>query len=215
MGGQLLNLTAEKALAFRITHVNNVRWIAQNGLHCPNSLSKDANFLPIGNADLINKRSSRQVPIPPSGTLSDYVPFYFTPKSMMMFNIKTGYNVQKRSNEEIAIVVTSVPQLVSDKVPFIFTDRHAYTQFTQFTSDTSKLSELPWDLWRSVDFKRNNDDLGKTDRYQAELLVHARLPVTSILGVAGCDTSCRDQISAILSGTPLEGKAYAMPSWYF
>jgi len=53
----------------------------------------DPNYRNIGNPDLIDKRSRRVVPIPPGGTLSDYVPFYFTPFSMMMYNIKTGYGV--------------------------------------------------------------------------------------------------------------------------
>ena len=48
----------------------------------------------IGNVDLIDKRSKRDVPVPPDGTLSDHVPFYFTPFSIIMFNIRTGYGVK-------------------------------------------------------------------------------------------------------------------------
>ena len=44
----------------------------------------------IGNPDLIDKRTHRIVPAPPGGTLSDYVPFYFTLYSPMLYNIKTG-----------------------------------------------------------------------------------------------------------------------------
>lgn len=213
--GGLQELTPEKAWAFRITHVDNLKWIAGNGLHCQSSPHKDPTFVPIGNAELIGKRTYRQVKVPPFGTLADYVPFYFTPKSMMMYNIKTGYNVPKQSNSSIAILVTSIPKVVEDGVPFLFTDRHAYTQFSEFTSDVTKIPDLAWKLWQNVDFKRDNDDLGKTDRYQAELLVHKHLPVTSVLGVAACNTSVRDQIGPLLVGTALEGKAYAMPSWYF
>jgi hypothetical protein len=35
-------------------------------------------FVAIGNPDLISRRKYRAVPIAPSGTLVDYVPFYFT-----------------------------------------------------------------------------------------------------------------------------------------
>ena len=84
------DLTAQKALIFRITHRDNVRWMLRNGLHCRNSAKRDPRFVSIGNQELIDKRNERQVPVAPGGTLSDYVPFYFTPFSPMLLNIKTG-----------------------------------------------------------------------------------------------------------------------------
>jgi hypothetical protein len=58
-----------------------------NGMHCRNSAIHDPGFVAIGNADLIDKRHYRQVPFHPHGTLSDYVPFYFTPFTPMFLNI--------------------------------------------------------------------------------------------------------------------------------
>ena len=71
-----LGLNAEKALIFRITHINNVHWILGNGLHCKNSDVGDPNFVQIGDPELISKRATRNVPIPPRDTLSDYISFY-------------------------------------------------------------------------------------------------------------------------------------------
>ena len=118
-------LTAENALIFRITHKNNLPWILGNGLHCGNSKSRDPNFVKIGMTDLIDKRNTWVVPRKPGGTLSDYVPFYFTPRSMMAFNIHTGRNVRQWDNAEIIILVTSLPHLREQGVPFLITDKHA------------------------------------------------------------------------------------------
>ena len=82
------NLNPEKALIWRIVHRDNLSWILDNGLHCANSTVQSPNYINIGNSDLIDKRRHRRVPIPPGGTLSDYVPFYFTPFSVMMKNIQ-------------------------------------------------------------------------------------------------------------------------------
>ena len=93
----MVDLTPERARIFRITHVDNIPWILENGLHCKSSPIQDPSFVQIGNADLISKRAGRMVAGPEGGTLNDYVPFYFTPFSPMLFNIKTGWNgVQKR-----------------------------------------------------------------------------------------------------------------------
>jgi len=79
-------LNSEKALIFRIVHRLNVPWILEHGMCCRNSGLQDPNYRTIGNPELIDKRQRRHVPIPPSGTLSDYVPFYFTPFTPMLYN---------------------------------------------------------------------------------------------------------------------------------
>lgn len=102
------DLNPEKALIFRITHRENVPWILQHGLVCANGHPQDPGFVQIGNVELIGKRSHRPVPVPPGGTLADYVPFYFTPFSPMLYNILTGRGVRQRPNEEIVILVSSL-----------------------------------------------------------------------------------------------------------
>ena len=133
-------LTAQKALIFRITHRDNLEWILRNGLHCEKG-RRDPNFVSIGNPDLIDRRRSRLVPVPPGGLLSDYVPFYFTPSSPMLMNIQTGWGgVERRKNEEIVVIVSSLPALKANGVRYLFTDRHAYLAAAAFYDDDSTLA---------------------------------------------------------------------------
>ena len=119
-------LGPEAARIFRITHVANVPWILQHGLHCKTSQTVDPNFVPIGLPELIQQRMNRPVPIAPGGLLGDYVPFYFTPWSVMMLNIKTGRNgVIKRANRDIVILVSSLHKLDEMGIRFVFTNGHA------------------------------------------------------------------------------------------
>lgn len=69
-------LNAENAYIWRIVHRDNLPWILNHGLHCGNSGMQSPTWVDIGNKELIDKRSHRSVPLPPYGTLSDYVPFY-------------------------------------------------------------------------------------------------------------------------------------------
>jgi hypothetical protein len=137
-------LTLEKALIFRITHRDNLPWILANGLHCRNSNRYDSSFVSIGNPDLIVNRHYHAVPIAPGGSLSDYVPFYFTPLSMMSYNINTGYRgVRQRPNEEIVILVSSLRKLAGDGIRFLFTDRHAYLRYACYYDRLVPASKVP------------------------------------------------------------------------
>lgn len=178
------NLNPDKALIFRITHIANVPWLLDHGLHCRNSPEFDPNFRNIGNPDLISKRHTRHVPVAPGGTLSDYVPFYFTPCSIMLYNIKTGYGgVPRFPNDEIVILMSSLRRVAELGIPFVFTDRHAYVQTASFYNSLDDLERLDWPLLQARDFRNDPEDPGKKERYQAEALIHRHLPVTALLGI--------------------------------
>lgn len=209
-------LNPDKALIFRITHRDNVPWILDNGLHARNGALSDPNFRRIGNPDLIRKRNDHPVPAGPCGTLSDYIPFYFTPFSMMLLNIKTGYNgVPQLPNEEIVIIVASLRRVAKMGIPFVFTDLHAYLGLADHFTDLGELDRIDWPLLQNRDFKRDNNDLGKTDRYQAEALIWKHLPVSAILGIV-CNTDVvRDSLKerAVQLGLPMN--IVKTPGWYF
>src|SRR6266536_807819 len=182
------SLSPERALIFRITHVDNVAWILDNGIHCRNSENCDPNYHEIGNPDLIDKRSHRIVPIEPGGTLSDYVPFYFTPYSPMLLNIKTGYGGMKQTPmSEIAILVSSLHSVAKLGKRFVFTDRHAYLATAEYYQDIADLKKIDWKILQTRDFKKDPDKPEKFERYQAEALIHRGLGVNALAGIA-----CRD-----------------------
>ncbi len=145
----------------------------------------DPDFVGIGMQNLISKRKTHPVLIHPNGVLSDYIPFYFTPRSVMMFNIHTGYNeVVQRPNEDIIILVTSIHRLMALEVPFVFTNSHVYLAEADFFDTVDDLDRLDWELLQRGDFKTDPDDPGKRGRYQAETLIHRHMPVDALLGIA-------------------------------
>ena len=83
-------LNPEKARIFRIIHRANLPWVLDHGLHCGSSPVRAQQWVSIGNQELISTRARWPVNAAPGGLLNDYVPFYFTPFSVMMRNITTG-----------------------------------------------------------------------------------------------------------------------------
>jgi hypothetical protein len=209
-------LTRQKALIFRIIHVENLGWLLDNGLHCRASTTTAPNYVQIGNSELIERRRQRPVPISPGGTLSDYVPFYFTPASPMLLNIKTGWGgIRQRGNHEIAVLVSSLPRLIESGVPFVFTDRHAYLSAAGFFSNLSELGVIDWTSLQHRRFKKDPNDPEKFERYQAEALVHKHLPIGALIGIGCYNDSVLARISSDINNRGLGLQVATRPAWFF
>jgi hypothetical protein len=210
-----IDLSPERGLLFRITHIDNLPWLLAHGLSCAAG-TRAPRFVAIGNPELIEKRVARAVPLPPGGTLADYVPFYFTPKSPMLMNIHTGYRgIQRRRNSEIVILVSAIPTLVAQGIPFLITDRHAYMGLARFSADPGELpSMIDWDILRRHDFARSDDDPDKIERYQAEALVYRHLPVAALRGIACDSAATQRRVETMVQDAGIALRIVSTPGWY-
>lgn len=210
------SLNPKKALIWRIVHLDNIPWILDNGLHCGNSDVRAEQWVNIGNPELIDKRAGHLVPVGKMGTLHDYVPFYFTPFSPMLMNIRSGRGgIQQRINEDIIILVSSLHDVAAQGVPFIFTDSHAYYNWANYFTDLNDLNHVDWPVIQSRDFRRDPDDPGKFERYQAEALIWQHCPVTLLKGMVCYNTDVRIQLELWLSQRNLSLPVHARAGWYF
>ena len=216
MANHYPNLNPEKALVWRIIHRDNLPWILDNGLHCGNSQVRSPAWVHIGNPELTQKRATHPVPLPPGGCLNDYVPFYFTPFSVMMRNIYTGWGgIRQLPNEEIVILVSSMWHVQELGVQFLFTDSHAYYQWANYYSDLADLNKIDWPLLQNRDFRRDPDDPAKFERYQAEALVFQHLPIQGILGIVCYTEALKQAIDQQIRSRGLNLDVYARTGWYF
>lgn len=210
------NLNPTKALIWRIIHRDNLPWTFDNGLHCGNSQARSPTWVHIGNPELTQKRATHPVPLPPGGCLSDYVPFYFTPFSVMMRNIHTGWGgIRQLPNEEIVILVSSMSHIQKLGTQFLFTDSHAYYQWANFYSDLADLNKIDWPLLQNRDFRRDPDDPAKFERYQAEALVFQHLPIQGILGIVCYTEALKQAIDQQIQSRGLKLDVFARTEWYF
>jgi hypothetical protein len=156
------------------------------------------------------------VPIAPGGSLSDYVPFYFTPFSMMMYNIKTGYGgITKRENKEIVIFVSSIHRWLELGLKFVFTNQHAYPPDTDFYNDADGLKKVDWKLLQNRNFKTDDADPGKQLRYQAEGLAYQHVPLKALFGVGCYNNAVKEKVEAMATEHGQKFDVKATPTWYF
>jgi len=210
------NLNPDKALIWRITHRRNLPWILDNGLHAGNNAARSPDWVTIGNQELIDRRAHRAVPLPPGGVLNDYVPFYFTPFSPMMYNIYTGRGgVPRVANADIVILVSSLHRIAALELPYAFTDRHAYTITANYYNDLTHLNAIDWPLLQQRNFQRDPDDPEKVERYQAEALVHRQAPIQALLGAVCYNEAVRGELQQQAEGLGVALDIRCLPGWYF
>jgi len=209
-------LNPGKALIWRIVHRDNIPWILDNGLHCGNSTVQYAQWVNIGNPELINKRAGHVVPVGEGGSLHDYVPFYFTPFSPMLMNIRSGRGgLQPRNNEELVILVSSLRTAAEKELSFVFTDSHAYYNWANFYTNLDDLALIDWKIIQSRDFRRDPDDPGKFERYQAEALIYQHLPLKMLHGMVCYTDTMKLQLEGWLTQRNLAIPVHTREGWYF
>jgi hypothetical protein len=107
---------------------------------------------------------------------------------MMLYNIYTGrVEGVSTKQEEIVYILSSIEKLQELGVRFVFTDGHALACNTRYFDGLEALKQLDWVTIHSKDFRKRLDDLDRSRRYQAECLVHNRLPIEAITHIV-----CKD-----------------------
>lgn len=175
-------INANRRYCYRICNIRNLAHILEAGLCTKNHPSASSQFYPIGNPDIIGTRDTTPVRLEGYGSIGDYVPFYFTPRSIMLFNIVTGYYapiVPQLSREQIIVIRSEISQL-SESKRFFFTDGQANSAYSKHYTDLKDLHKIDWESIQKSNFQKSDLDTDRPRRYQAEFLVHSHVPLEFI-----------------------------------
>ena|SRR5665213_852047 len=118
-------------LLYRITHIENLHGLLERGCDCSPNLAKAQGIAKraIFHTDIMDKREHALVRVPPGGVVADYVPFYFGPRSPMLYAIKQGKVEGYQGQREIIYLVASAEDVAARQIPFMFTDGHAIINY--------------------------------------------------------------------------------------
>jgi hypothetical protein len=182
---------------YHITHIKNLTPIlAQGGLFCPVRLTKEeVDHLNIAHQNIQERRALKKVPIAPFGVLHDYVPFYFAPRSPMLYTIERG-NVEGYKDGQTPIIhlVSSAERVAQEKLEFVFTDGHGIMAFSQFFNTLAQLDQVDWKVMESKYWHDTVDDNDRKRRRNAEFLVYQFFPWTLIEEIGVMNQSIADKV---------------------
>jgi ssDNA thymidine ADP-ribosyltransferase, DarT len=167
---------------YRMTHIENIPHILQHGITHLSSPNANPNFVPIGDKSLISTRND--FILNNGKRLGDYIPFYFSVRTPMLYVVQHGYNmVAPTPAENIIYCRCSIQDILDLKLDFVFTDGHAVDGFsTQYIPENIPDIQSLLDM-KAIDDKywRDENDLDKKRRKEAEFLVLGDIPIPTNL----------------------------------
>lgn len=200
------------------THLDQLASIAEQGLVSETvAIITDARRTEVGNLEIKAARRRRRVPVPPGGVVADYAPFYFAPRSPMMYAIHRGRVATYSGGcEELAYLVTSVERLAALGLTLVFTDRNAVLDAATFRSNPAELDTLvDWSLMRATLWANTENEPDRRERRMAECLVHGQVPWAAFTEVAVKSPVVARRALAALAAARSQLTITVRPTWYF
>lgn len=203
---------------YHITHLNNLATIVNRGeLCCDRQVAAGVvQATGIAHQHIKERRAKHRVTKGPAGTLSDYVPFYFAPRSPMLYAISRG-NVEgyDGGQREVLHLVTDVETIVNAGLLYVFTDGHADMAFSEQFDDLAHLSRIDWEIMTAKYWRDTPQDNDRKRRRQAEFLVHEACPWDCINEIGVIDQAVADAVGTILAATNATTTVSVRPEWYY
>ena len=211
----------ERPKIYHITHLHNLAQMAESG-----RLWSDAKRLDlqlsceiVGMSEIKRRRLEElRVDCHPGTKVGQYVPFYFCPRSIMLFILHRGNHpdVTYRGGQNPIVHLEAdlhrVVELVTELGhPWAFSISNAGARYTTFYNTLDKLGEINWTAVAATDFR---DSLIK-DGKQAEFLVFESFPWSLVDKIGVFNESSRQQVEFVLANAVHKPPIQVEPSWYF
>ena len=205
-------------LAVHFTHIDNLPTIVQEGVLPDTSVQGGSSLrVEVGNTSIKERRRNQIVPLDPGGSVGDYVPFYFGPRSPMMYSIAAGnVDTYKGGTSSLVYLVTTLEWLLQCGCTAILSDRNAalaYAEYRQFhPDDPIDDGFIDWDL---ITARYWNDFPDGKERRMAECLVSPSVPWSAIQGIAVHDERVGADVQGIIARAGSSIPIRVRPNWYF
>ena len=206
------------ALIYHITHLRNLPSILDQGGLLSDTAIDTAGCEPMGiaHAHIKKRRARKMVPTGQGGTLAEYVPFFFAPRSPMLYVIHKG-NVEGYTEGQAPILhlVSSTDIVSKSSLPFVFTDGHADVAISQFFDRLELLSKIDWEIMKGKMWDDTITHFDRKRKRQAEFLVHGFFPWTLITKIGVFNRSLVDKVNLHLESAAHQPEVLVENGWYY
>lgn len=205
---------------YHITHVDNLPSIIHAG-----GLWSDAKMMKqggpaasIGMNAIKERRLGLQLKCHPDDQVGDYVPFYFRPRSVMLYVIHCGNHPELSyhgGQDPIVHLEADLEQVLdwadSEGRRWAFSLSNAGADNAEFRNRRDQLHEIDWEAVAATDFRDPAVKEGK----QAEFLVHEFFPWRLVRRIGVRSQEIYSRASQALASAQHKPLLEVIPSWYY
>ncbi len=154
----------------------------------------------------------------PGTKVGDYVPFYFCPRSVMLYILHKGnhpnldYTEGQRPIMHLqAGLQSTVDWAEENDVRWAFSDRNAGAFYAEFFKSVRDARRIDWKAVLATDWR---DPVVKEGK-QAEWLVHESFPWSLVEKIGVLHSSVAQQVRSILKGADHQPTVAVERGWYY
>lgn len=211
----------ERPKVYHITHVDNLARIVADGWLVSDReiLARGGPAQAIGMSAIKRRRVEElDVDCHPGTKVGDFVPFYFCPRSVMLYVIYSANNPElsyRGGQVPIVHLEADLHEVIrwaeANGRRWAFSLSNAGARYAEFRRRVEELDQLDWDAIGNRDFRDARVKEGK----QAEFLLHEHFPfdLVSRIGVRSVDVQARAAaaLAAVARRPPIEVRL----EWYY
>lgn len=206
---------------YHITHLDNLTGIATTG-----SLVSDAKRIASGlSCSLVGMSTIKQrrleeieVACHPGTKVGEYVPFYFCPRSIMLYILHMANNPELSytgGQQPIVHLQADLNSVVTwantNGIRWAFTSGNAGAYVTSFYNDLADLVQIDWAAVAATDFRDAKVKEGK----QAEFLMFGDFPWTLIEQIGVISPTMATNVRTAVTSASHQPTVSVKPSWYY
>lgn len=205
---------------YHITHVNNLASILNDDglLSDAEMLACGGSQVAIGMSEIKTNRMRFPVKCHEGDTVGEYVPFYFCPRSIMLYVLHMANHpglTYRGGQDPIVHLEFDLERTAAWATDcgsrWAFSLVNAGAAYAPFRSSLAELSEVDWPAVAATDFRDPKVKEGK----QAEFLVQRFVPWGLVERIGVRSTQVQRRALAALASAAHQPPVDVLPQWYF
>ncbi|MFY1700611.1 type II toxin-antitoxin system toxin DNA ADP-ribosyl transferase DarT [Micromonospora sp. WMMA1923] len=212
----------EQAPIMHFTHIDNLTSIFAGGRLLADNIVGSQLTTDVGAVNIKLTRRVRPVTCPPGGVVADYVPFYFAPRSPMMYRIACEHRDGRAGcypggDDPLVYLVSSIDRVRTAGLSWVVSDGNCAAGLTTFSRSLVELADLvDWPLMAARYWNNVPEDPDRVRRRMAELLVHKDFPLELVAGyVVRTATRARQLRQLLRAAGIISAYVDVRPDWYY
>jgi hypothetical protein len=207
-------------LIYHITHVDNLASILSTGglLSDAEMVGRGGPQVAVGMSSIKQRRLRLPLKCHPGDTVGEYVPFYFCPRSIMLYLLYRGNHPEltyRGGQEPIIHLQLDLHHVATSATDggdrWAFSLANAGAAYTEFRRELGQLDEIDWSAVAGQDFR----DPQVKEAKQAEFLVRRFVPWELVDRIGVRTARTRDRVLAALAQASHRPPVDVLPRWYF